>query len=62
MTKGSGDARMQPLYFLITTAGLDVLFVVFLVQFPFVRSVTRKVAGSTAVGLGRLAGNGKVAD
>lgn len=24
MTKGSGDARMQPLYFLITTAGNDV--------------------------------------
>ncbi len=24
MTKGSGDARMQPLYFLITTAGTDV--------------------------------------
>ena len=23
MTKGSGDARMQPLYFLITTAGTD---------------------------------------
>jgi phage terminase large subunit-like protein len=23
MTKGSGDARMQPLYFLITTAGND---------------------------------------
>ena len=23
MTKGSGDARMQPLYFLITTAGDD---------------------------------------
>lgn len=23
MTKGSGDARMQPLYFLITTAGMD---------------------------------------
>lgn len=23
MTKGSGDARMQPLYFLITTAGID---------------------------------------
>ena len=25
MTKGSGDARMQPLYFLITTAGTDSL-------------------------------------
>lgn len=25
MTKGSGDARMQPLYFLITTAGTDLL-------------------------------------
>ena len=24
MTKGSGDARMQPLYFLITTAGTDI--------------------------------------
>ena len=24
MTKGSGDARMQPLYFLITTAGNDI--------------------------------------
>ena len=23
MTKGSGDARTQPLYFLITTAGTD---------------------------------------
>ena len=23
MTKGSGDARMQPLYFLVTTAGTD---------------------------------------
>ena len=23
MTKGSGDVRMQPLYFLITTAGTD---------------------------------------
>ena len=25
MTKGSGDARMQPLYFLITTAGTDTM-------------------------------------
>ena len=25
MTKGSGDARMQPLYFLITTAGTDTI-------------------------------------
>ena len=42
MTKGSGDARMQPLYFLITTAEM--------IRTPFVMKSTRKHRISSTAG------------